>query len=331
MMACDAFLPNPARAAVVDRTVRAALIGSLDTIFEACAGTLAWQVNDQDALLGALRSHAVSPAIYGIYTELVEALLAEDMRIAQERLDMLLRPHLRGWAIPGIVTLDEVCLGEGLPALYARTIDDDAEVPLQIAAVDDAERARSEVLHDNTIALLGKAAPELLGEIETMAAQVVVVRDAGTAGPLGSFGGASTFCLWGAIVLNSARHQTRPQMAEALAHEAGHSYLLGSTLGGPLVVNDPTERYCSPLRADARPMDGLVHASFVLARMIWRHDQLLQSGLLDEKERKDTLRARNASRDRFLDSRPLIEAQARFTSEGETLWTAARNWVRNAG
>jgi HEXXH motif-containing protein len=327
MMACDAFLPDPARAAVIDRTVRMALIESLDTIFKACAGSLAWQVADQNALLAALRSHAVSPAIYGIYTELVEALLAEDTRIAQERLEMLLQPQLRAWTVPGIVTLDEVCLGKGLPALYARTIDDDADVPLRIAAVDGAERARCDVLFDHTVTLLGKAAPALLGEIETMAAQVVAVRDAG---PVGAFGGASTFCLWGAIILNSARHRTRPQMAEALAHEAAHSYLLGSTLGVPLVVNDPAERYRSPLRADARPMDGLVHASFVLARIIWCHDQLLQSGLLDEKERDDTIRAWNAGRDRFLDSRALIEAQARFMSNGETLWTAARNWVRIA-
>jgi HEXXH motif-containing protein len=52
-----------------------------------------------------------------------------------------------------------------------------------------------------------------------------------------------------------------------LTHEAAHSLLLGYTLGAPLVESDPAERFSSPLREDLRPMDGIVHATYVLARM----------------------------------------------------------------
>ena len=191
--------------------------------------------------------------------------------------------------------------------------------------------ARGQALHQATAALLETAAPALLREIETVAPQVVLVRDAGPDAPPGAFGGASTFYLWGAVVLNSARQQTRPQMAEALAHEAAHGYLLGSTLGLPMVGNEPAARYKSPLRTDPRPMDGLVHASFVLARMVWCQDALLRSGLLDGPERDEAAAARASNRGRFQGSQGLIETEAQFTPEGAALWTAARDWLHEAG
>ena len=321
------FLPDPARAAVIDRGVRTALAESLATVFDACPGLLACLAEDERALLAALRSHAVQPAVFGAYAELVEALLGQDHATAQARLAMVLRPGLRDWSAPRVVTLDDASLGEAVPALYARIIDDDASLPVRIGGVDPAEFARGQALHEATVALLGEAAPGLLREIETVAPQLVLVRDAGPGEPPGAFGGASSFYLWGAMILNSARQRTRPQMAESLAHEAGHATLLGSTLGEPMVSNDPAMRYRSPLRADPRPMDGLVHASFVLARMIWCQDRLLQSGLLDGPEREEVAQARARNRHRFGESQGLIEAEARFTPDGGALWTAARDWV----
>jgi HEXXH motif-containing protein len=325
------FVPDAARAAVIDRNVRQALAESLANVFEASGGHLAWRPEDQHALLAALRSHAVAPAVFGCYAELVEALLGEDTGTAQARLDSLLRARLRDWAAPRVTTLDEASLGHGVPALYARFIDDDADMPVHIGAVGAAELARGEALHDATAMLLEAAAPGLLGEIETVAPEIVLVRDAGPGAAPGQFGGASTFYLWGAMILNSAQQQTRPQMAEAMAHEAAHATLLGSTLGEPMVSNDPAQRYQSPLRADARPMDGLVHASFVLARMMWCQDRLLQSGLLQTQEQSEATLARAANRDRFIASQGVIEAEARFTRDGALLWTAARDWVREAG
>ena len=325
------FLPDPARAAIIDRSVRLALIDSLTAVFDACTGHLAWHEEDRCALIAALRCHAVSPAVFGFYAELVEALLAERTDAAQLHLDRLLRPLLRDWRAPKVITLDEASLGEATPGLYARIVDDDTAMPVRVDAVGAAELARGQALHDATAALLEQAAPGLLREIETIAPEIVLVRDAGPSAPPGAFGGATTFYLWGAVLLNSARQQTRPQMAAALAHEAAHGFLLGITMGAPMVGNDPQVRYQSPLRADLRPMDGLVHASFVLARMMWCQDHLLQSGLLDVAEYEEAKTARAGNRARFLDSQPLIQAEAQFTAEGAALWNAARDWVRQAG
>jgi hypothetical protein len=69
----------------------------------------------------------------------------------------------------------------------------------------------------------------------------------------------------------------------------------------------------------------------VLARMMWCQDRLLQSGLLQTQEQSEATLARAANRDRFIASQGVIEAEARFTRDGALLWTAARDWVREAG
>jgi HEXXH motif-containing protein len=60
--------------------------------------------------------------------------------------------------------------------------------------------------------------------------------------------------------------------------------LFGFGMGKPLVENHEHERYTSPLRGDPRPMDGVVHATYVVARMHYAVTRMLDSGLLTEEE-----------------------------------------------
>jgi HEXXH motif-containing protein len=129
-------------------------------------------------------------------------------------------------------------------------------------------------------------------------------------------GGASTFSLWGALFLNVDQLHDRLTAAVALAHEVAHSYLLGLTRGRPLVENDDGERYPSPLRRDPRPMDGIAHATYVLARMIYALRSLVGSGRLDARElveARNQLQQKRAAYDRGLAT---VRAHARFTPAG---------------
>jgi hypothetical protein len=55
---------------------------------------------------------------------------------------------------------------------------------------------------------------------------------------------------------------------EHLIHEASHLHLFAMMGEDPLVLNPDSERFSSPLRADKRPMSGIFHATFVIARII---------------------------------------------------------------
>ena len=54
---------------------------------------------------------------------------------------------------------------------------------------------------------------------------------------------------------------------QRIAHEATHNLLFGLCADGPLADNDDGERHASPLRPDARPIDGVLHATCVSARV----------------------------------------------------------------
>jgi hypothetical protein len=55
---------------------------------------------------------------------------------------------------------------------------------------------------------------------------------------------------------------------ETLIHEAAHLYLYCLWSIDPIIIDDGGRMYKSPLRAEPRPLSGIFHAMFVLARII---------------------------------------------------------------
>lgn len=55
---------------------------------------------------------------------------------------------------------------------------------------------------------------------------------------------------------------------EYLVHEVSHLHLFVMMSEDPMVLNAPHEVFDSPLRPDKRPMMGIYHATFVLARLV---------------------------------------------------------------
>ena len=315
------FEPDPARAALLDQRAREALAISLAKLFTAFSGVLTWDGAASVALLDALRDHAVSPGLFAVYAELVEAAFSDDMTAAKVLLDILLRPELRCPHLARVVTLAVTDLGEGVPAIYRRVIDDDPSLVMDLGPVNEAEMMRFRAILAESERLLWDAAPALAGEMVAVAREIVLVLGAA------SFDGATSFYLWGAITFNAARETDRVRLAEAIAHEVGHACLLGASLGAPLVRNDPAQRFASPLRADRRPMDGIVHACFVLARMIWCQDTLLANSCLDRAESAAVARRRARNVERFASGAKLIAEHASFTETGAALWQSALSWM----
>lgn len=56
---------------------------------------------------------------------------------------------------------------------------------------------------------------------------------------------------------------------EHLIHEAAHTYLNALTSLDLLLLNDTEKLYSSPLRTDPRPLKNVLHAVFVLSRLIY--------------------------------------------------------------
>lgn len=317
------FAPHEARAAAVAADVRAGLADSL----AAALGAL-----DPDALrhaadlLAGLRAGPVSPSVFGAYTELVDAIFADDTARARIIADELATPGFGAVEALRIVTLTDADLGAGQAARYWRLMDEDPEVSAALRALDRHEFEAASARVREALALLAAGAPELAGELNALVNQIVLVETQGD----GYFGGASSFQLWGALFLHFGPEATRHQIAEALVHEAAHALLFGFAMGGPLVENPDEDRFASPLRPDKRPMDGVVHATYVIARMHWWATRLMRSGLLEASEIAPVREAAERHVRLFTEGASVIDRHARFTPAGEAAFASARAWMASA-
>lgn len=320
------FLPNRGRGERLDRRVRSGLHDSLLGIADALAEADVDAAPVRRAAAGA-PGGPVSPLLFALHAGLVEAILEEDAVAAEALLAGFDRQP--GFAAANgidFVTIDDEILGApGAGRLYAGLAIDDsgAGVALAPLAPDALGEAAGRVRA--AVALLDAAAPELAAEIRATVRQVVLV--AAAPGSARDFGGASSFHLWGAVFLNAHRHRGRVAMAEGLVHEAAHLLLFGEADGERVVVNDGGERHVSPLRDDPRPLDGIAHATFVLARMAYCAERLLAAGDLTAAERAEAEAALDRNRRDYRDGAGVVDRHARLTGAGARMLGAAAAYM----
>lgn len=273
------------------------------------------------------RMGAVSPLLFAFHAGLVEAILDEDSVAAARLLAAFgQRKAFAAGRSVDFVTTDDAVLGlPGAGALYAGLAVDDAEAGVVLASLTPDGLANAAGRVEAALDLLGQAAPELAAETRAIVRQIVLVSAAPESER--DFGGASSFHLWGAVFLNAHRHRGRVAMAEGLVHEAAHLLLFGEAEGERIVENDDGERHVSPLRDDPRPLDGIAHATFVLARMAYCAERLLTSGCLTASERTETEAALARNCLDYRDGAGVVEKYARLTGDGVRMLDGAAAYM----
>ena len=314
-----AFQPNAERTREVAGRVRAGLGDSLEAAFRALGEERAASGRD---LVARVRAGPVAPLVFGAYTELVEAIFADDIDAALTIADELCMPGFGSVGALRIVTLDDAQLGAGQTARYRRLVDDDQDVGKALRTLDGPEFALASQRMRDAIALLDTGAPELAGELRTLVHEIVVVDKPGDY-PFG----ASSFQLWGALFIRPKPSAGRVEIAEQLAHECAHALLFGFGMGKPLVENEPQELYSSPLRPDPRPMDGVVHATYVIARMHYTVTRLLESGLLTQEEAHDARRRIRSNAQGYAEGVAVVDSDARWNPPGEAALASAKAYM----
>jgi hypothetical protein len=312
------FRPNAARTRQVAARVREGLAGSL----EAALRALGEQRSAATELVAQMRAGPIAPRVFGAYTELVEAIFAEDADAALAIADELCAPDFGRVDGLRVVTLDDRHLGPGQTARYRRLVEDDQEVGIALRTLEGAEFAHAVHRVNDALDLLDAGVPELAEEVRALVHEIVVVDKPGH-WPFG----ASSFQLWGALFLKLAPDASRVEIAEALAHESAHALLFGFSMGRPLVENEPDELYPSPLRSDPRPMDGVVHATYVTARMHYTAMRLLESGLLTEPEANEARALIKLNERGYAQGVAVVDSDARWTKPGEAALASAKAYM----
>jgi hypothetical protein len=317
------FRPNAVRAESIDRAVRARTAEGLAALGQGLSAQIPDQLAGIERLVSALHSAPVRPAVFALYSDLVLSVQREEEGSLLSTLaaaDGLEATTHRGLKV---VTISDDFLGPGLAARYVSQIDDDPIVPIRLLPLTSSELAQAENTLAKGLLLIHAADGQLAQEVANLVREIVFAHS-GDGAP--GFGGSTTFYLWGAVFLNVAEHPDPLSMAEGLVHEAAHTLLLGSTFGEALVENDPIEQFCSPLRQDPRPMDGIVHACFVLARMHYLMRRLVGSAYVDGEQARLASSLERYRHD-FLVGDEVVAKHARFTGVGEALYKPAREYM----
>jgi hypothetical protein len=319
-----AFEPSAERVLFLDQRMRSRLADSLRYIFAQANGQLNLPPDRRHDFLAHLESQPASPLAFSFYSDAVLAIEDDKLEEASQLLSELiaLPPHSGGLEITELADPNQ----DATASRFARFLNTDPTVSFDIFPPSKEVAASCRAQIRDAFALLDAGDPLLAGEIRALLRQIVLA--AGTKDPKAlTFDGASSFMLWGAIILNADRSDGAIGMVQMLAHESAHNLLFGFSADEALVENSPEELFSSPLRKDPRPMDGIYHATFVTARMYRAVQRMLESGILDaaatNKARKDL--AENARL--FKQGIETVQGFGKLTALGESVMRGASEYM----
>jgi HEXXH motif-containing protein len=316
----------------LDAAMRASLADSLVHIHAAAARPM----NVSDAVLAdglsAIKTHRVSPGVFGRYYDVVLAVTEQRYEHAGalfREISTLADEEPAFAPVP----FTEEALGADKER-YARVIGLEATSPAALTSPHRDDWLAFEANVTAAMELIKEADPELAAELRALVAQVVAVVAAAPSsrsGGQGFGGGASSLMLWGAVLLNTERHRGRIEMIAGLVHEAAHQILFGLSIDTPLAENPISERYGSPLRTDPRPMDGIFHSTFVCARIHYAYARLrdVTKNRLDEAEQRLIDQRLGFYRQKFFDGLETVERFGRLSTNARRIIRSATDYMQS--
>ncbi len=305
--------PSAARVEEFDRNLRARLFDSFCHIAE-CVGLGESGTANLELLNGRLRGSSVSPWIFCLYSKLV-AELSKDYNDGAAPIvaDILAAASLPARA--GVVPFRDCTVPVSWWNHFEVLFDTDSERDFapEIPSPESFSLCKREV--EEGLSLLRLADPPWHDEVQGLLPTIV----AGS-GPLDTadmFNGASTFFFWGGSLINAEVRRSPVSITDLLVHESSHLLLFGLSADGALLSNGGEERYTSPLRADPRPIDGILHASFVASRVHLSMCRLLDSGYLTRDNERRALERRDHNAKSARIGLEILNKHARPTELGQ--------------
>ncbi|MEH6744879.1 aKG-HExxH-type peptide beta-hydroxylase [Hyphomonas sp.] len=321
------FIPNSGDADATNQAMHDGLYDSLRYLAEELSNEAPRLASDFEAWHQNIGpAQRLSSAVFGMYYDVVEALQAGDTEtgVALIQRILMVQPVMRGTKI--------TVLGRDYAEPDSRRIETFMGAPETGAAgvtqPDQAQADRFATKLREAITWIEHHLPELHDEMNALLGELILVGPA--EGSL-EFEGGTCFRLWGAVALNAERKASVADLIVTLAHEEGHAALFGACKNEMLVENPDSELFWSPIRRTKRPLEGIFHASFVSARMIWVLRHMLASkefGWLERRRLRTILREAEAIQ---RDSADIVRREGRLTETGKAVLQAMTRFMDAPG
>ncbi|WP_157965942.1 aKG-HExxH-type peptide beta-hydroxylase [Euzebya rosea] len=191
------------------------------------------------------------------------------------------------------------------PLPVHRGLTDSNLTALPRLEIDNLRERTAEALH-----ILSGLDPSLVDEVHQYVRQIRFIGS-------DRIGGMSSVRFFGVVYLRrpSAMPGTFEELVEivnGIVHETSHLHLHALMAADPLVLN-VSDRFPSPLRRDHRPMLGIFHATFVLARLM----HILGLWVAAEPNREDLVAARLDAETRLRNGLTTVSENGVLTPRGE--------------
>lgn len=323
--------PDPSRARANNAAMQDGLLASLASLDAQAgmAGIALFRPGALDALESKIRTGGrASASAFGAYYDLIAELVAGNINEAGR-----LARHIEANAIqfvygrsgvPDIRHLtDDYLPGDSLRMV--RLMGSPATGLAGIRAPDRACAQRYTARLADAFAWMARSAPELHEEFCELIGEIVLV--APESGDPDGFEGGTCFRLWGALFLNAERDVSLADMILTLAHEEAHAVLFGECRDEMLVENPDTELYWSPIRQAERPLEGIFHAGFVSARMLWTLERMTDDARFADMPKAWFERQKDSLGKTCAECAAIVRQHGRLTGTGERVLAALETYL----
>jgi len=324
--------PDAARDRHLRMSMDAKLLRSLIYLLETAQGSLRRDYpNTKERLLHLLRSvedgeGKLRGTAFAIHQQLLLAMRNGNAALADKLLTYVATADWVG-RTPKVLPLWSSAFTAVEGSAFVMTVSDDYEStysrPLDLTSPDESQIVAMKEILEMTLDRLSKEDPETMREVEALISDFVIVQSRQT-------NAGTCFNAFGMVylrVLTEAQEWTT--YLESIVHEAAHHHLYALCTAHSILESEGERLYRSPIRSEPRPMSGVFHAMFVLARTI-RCLNIFRANprFVAEIERLPTSynQANNPAplEEQFLDAYTTVRENARLTALGARLVESCR-------
>ncbi len=199
------------------------------------------------------------------------------------------------------------------------------EIPVRVAAssVSSLEYERMKAACEEGLSIIERVCPDYFEEISCLFSEILVFK-------ADEIKHGSSMNAFGLIYRNlNYGFEKITDTIDVFIHELAHHYLFLLNTDDQIVVN-ADDLHASPLRTDKRPLIGIYHAAFVLARVIDVLQKALDRGGIPTNEINHCLELLATHRKRFKMAMNMLDTHAQLTPLGRALINSASRIVEES-
>lgn len=312
-------LPVKGRALSLRRFFNQSLINSLNYLLEACDEVIPVDLFSKvHQNLNSLKPESkLSGLLSALHADLIKAIEQQDIQKILHIANILSKDNFQ---VEKMTYINFSSLNHYYTSLIKPIFSYEITRDVQFLSFSSQEFKNVKKSIEKGQKILKQFFPNFFKEFEEMTSEILILNAHGLRA-------GSSINLFG-MIYKSYQYKWRKisDILEFLIHEPSHLYVFLLNKDDQLILN-ATEKHESPLREEKRPLMGIYHATFVLARVSYVLSKALLLNAIPENERDYSQELLADYRKRFFEGFKTLQTHAQMTPLGQALITSASKLV----